>query len=430
MAEITLISGTDEELKKYFGKNFRDKKPFNWKEQFPGVFKQGGFDVVIGNPPWGANIDEDVRYLEEKFPDSTKAYKDIYKIFIDKAISLLRKSGSLGFIVPNTFLYQPRYSDVKTIVNSYSHYVINLGEKIFLNVQLPSCILILKKTLGEEDFVVDLTHVDRTMLLSKIPESKNMDNIKNKNVIKKTDLVLEDILDFKDAGINYQAFNVGKAKKGESKLSSFLFYQGKKDNDSDREYWKGANINRYFIQESTNQFVKTEYKIFIKDNERVILNKDFFKLKPKLIWRQTASSIIATVDDRGVWFGRSIIGAVIREKYKDINIYYILAVLNSRYMDYLYKLKVSETGKVFPQVKLKYLEDLPFTIGSKEQINILSTLAGRMVSLYKNLAGLSEGSNKWNTIKEEIDKTDKKIDQEVYKLYGLTPEEIKIVEGS
>ena len=48
----SLISGTDEELERFFGKNYRDKKPFNWQEEFPEVFKQGGFDCVIGNPPY------------------------------------------------------------------------------------------------------------------------------------------------------------------------------------------------------------------------------------------------------------------------------------------------------------------------------------------------------------------------------------------
>ncbi|KKS35362.1 MAG: hypothetical protein UU95_C0002G0068 [Parcubacteria group bacterium GW2011_GWC2_42_12] len=48
----SLISGTDEELEKYFGKNYRDKNPFNWQEEFSDVFKQGGFDCIIGNPPY------------------------------------------------------------------------------------------------------------------------------------------------------------------------------------------------------------------------------------------------------------------------------------------------------------------------------------------------------------------------------------------
>ena len=52
----SLISGTDEELKKYFGKDYHDKKPFDWKVEFDEVYKRGGFDVIVGNPPWGADI--------------------------------------------------------------------------------------------------------------------------------------------------------------------------------------------------------------------------------------------------------------------------------------------------------------------------------------------------------------------------------------
>lgn len=428
----SLISGTDDELEKYFGKNFRDKKPFNWQEEFSEVFKQGGFDVIIGNPPWGADIDEEVKYFEYKYPESTKSYKDIYKIFMDKAISLLRPSGRLGFVVPNTFLYQPRYMDIKSLIDKYNYYVINLGEKIFENVQLPSCILILDKKIGEQEFVLDLTHEDRQTLsvkLSQLDNKKEKLQIKN-NVIKKTDLILDDVLNFKDAGINYQAVNIGKAQKGSSKLSSFLFYEGKKEKDSDIEYWKGSNINRYFIEGKTNQFVRSDYKSFIKGNERVILNRDFFGLKPKLIWRQTASSIIATIDSKGVWFGRSVIGAVLREKYKNLNIGYILAIFNSKYFYYLYKLKVSEAGKVFPQVKLQYLRNLPFVIVSERQRESLSSKAKEIIRLYKEFYEIPENSNKWNEIKSEIEKLDRKIDEEVYKLYGLTPKETEIVEGN
>ncbi|OGF20578.1 hypothetical protein A2316_00500 [Candidatus Falkowbacteria bacterium RIFOXYB2_FULL_38_15] len=64
----SLISGTDEELEKFFGKNYRDKKPFNWEEQFPEVFKQGGFDCVIGNPPYGAELSkEDQNFFKDKY---------------------------------------------------------------------------------------------------------------------------------------------------------------------------------------------------------------------------------------------------------------------------------------------------------------------------------------------------------------------------
>ncbi len=425
----SLISGAEEELKKYFGDSWRNKKPFDWKDEFSDVFKQGGFDVIIGNPPWGANIDSDVKYFEEKYPNSTKSYKDIYKIFIDKSLSLLKSGGVLGFIVPNTFLYQPRYEDIKKVVNKYENFVINLGEKIFHNVQLPSCILIVIKQKGTNKFVADLTREKRELLASKIWKAGS-GSPQDKAVIKDTGVTFDEVFLLKDAGINYQAVSVGKGAKGSSKLSEQLFYEGKQESKEDMEYWKGSHINRYFIQDSTGYFVRTNYQNFKQANEQVILNKNFFVLSPKIIWRQTASSIIATIDVKGIWWGRSIIGAILSEKYKNsVDIYYALVIFNSKYINYLYHQKVLETGKVFPQVKLKYLRDLPFVIGNKKQQKLLLDLAKKMIDLNKQFHSTPKNSEKYNSLKSEIEKTDKHIDQLVYKLYGLTPKEVKIVEG-
>jgi predicted type IV restriction endonuclease len=76
----SLISGSEEELKKYFGKNWRDKKPFDWDEEFSGAAKQGGFDVIIGNPPYVRNrdlADKDKIFFGEKY-FSAKGQYDIY----------------------------------------------------------------------------------------------------------------------------------------------------------------------------------------------------------------------------------------------------------------------------------------------------------------------------------------------------------------
>lgn len=216
----SLISGTENELKKYFGENWRDKKPFNWQEEFPEVLRQGGFDVIVGNPPWGANIDKDVEYLEEKYPDSTKFYKDIYKIFIDKSLSLLKSGGMLGFIVPNTFLYQPRYEDIKEVVNKYENFVINLGERIFHNVQLPSCVLVVVKQQGTNKYVKDLTRDKRELLVSRIYEAGAAPV---KAIIKDTGITFDEVFLLKDAGVQYASVGAGKSGKGKSDLPQRIF---------------------------------------------------------------------------------------------------------------------------------------------------------------------------------------------------------------
>lgn len=52
----SLVHGTEEELRQYFGDKWRDENPFDWNSEFPEIFREGGFDVVIGNPPHGAKL--------------------------------------------------------------------------------------------------------------------------------------------------------------------------------------------------------------------------------------------------------------------------------------------------------------------------------------------------------------------------------------
>ena len=140
--------------------------------------------------------------------------------------------------------------------------------------------------------------------------------------------------------------------------------------------------------------------------------------------------IYATIMDFEAYFGKTIHAGLIKDEYKDKFGYeYALAIFNSKYIDYLYRQKVLETGKVFPQVKLKYLRDLPFVIAKPKQEGSVASLAKKMIELNKKLREVADNSNDWQKLQDEIAKTDQKVDQEVYKLYGLTEEEIKIVEG-
>jgi hypothetical protein len=154
---------------------------------------------------------------------------------------------------------------------------------------------------------------------------------------------------------------------------------------------------------------------------------------PKILLRQTADTLIAAIDYSGVWFGRSLISIV--KETGDCQPEYLLGLLNSKYLRHLYEGLAHETGRVFAQVKLSKLKQLPIRIISfaepKER-----KLHDRLAELVKLVTKFAAQHDAARTDQErtvfvrQIEATDRQIDKLVYELYGLTAEEIEIVESS
>ena len=231
---------------------------FLWHIYFKEVFDNGGFDIVIGNPPYGANIDDMVDVYGKLYPDTSHGYKDIYKYFFDCFINKAKYNGILCYITPNTYLRQPRYGDLRRVLLNYNlKQILDLGENIFEEAVVTVAVTLLRcqNKKGNVSFV-DLTKVINnnnaeeklsSISFASIDQSKwdkTPNNIFIENIVEiatETES-LGDIMKFKDAGINYQRVNVGLAQKGKSDLSSRLLYEGEKESDSHIQFWKGTDI--------------------------------------------------------------------------------------------------------------------------------------------------------------------------------------------
>ena len=403
-----------------------------WHTWFYDVFSQGGFDIVIGNPPYGANIDAYIKVFEKIYPSTSHGFKDIYKYFFDFSLRISNKKGILSFITPNTYLRQPRYKDLRSLLLKTTLIkILNLGENVFEEAVVPVAVTLL------DNFTINATvdFVDLTKILTKDNAYLLLSNIEFDRIIQSywnntpnnifieailennaKSVSLDDIIKFKDAGINYQRVNVGLSQKGKSDLSKRLLYEGVRERSNDIEFWKGTDINQYFISPQTNRFCRPN--IELADNERVILNEDYFAIHPKLIWRQTAPYPICTIDYNGIWFGRSIQAGLIKPKYQEeLSYEFLCGLLNSKYLRYLYEQNVKEGGRVFPQVKLEHLKPLPIVIDNKEIQQLIEIKVTEIINL-KRLNNSADTS----ALESEIDRL-------VYQLYGLTEEEIRIVEG-
>ena len=401
-----------------------NNKFFLWHTWFSDVFSRddgkNGFDIVIGNPPYGANIDELVPVYERLYPKTSHGYKDIYKYFYDFGLSICRKDGSLCYITPNTFLRQPRYGDLRRILLKYSiTQILDLGENIFMDAVVPVAICLCKNVsnTNNEVLFIDLTQIISVQNSKEVLNSIKFEHLaqdywtttRNNSFIKviqqltQNIVELDSILKFKDAGINYQRVKVGLSQKGKSDLSSRLLYEGEKETRNDVEFWKGVDINSFFISEHTSRFCRTN--ITLREEERVILNEDYFNTSPKLIWRQTAPYPICTVDYNGVWFGRSIQSGLIKPEYQNtISYEYLCGILNSKYIRDVYEQNVKEGGRVFPQVKLEKLKPLPIVIPTPEDRKIVENIVSQIIDQKSK--------------SEDTEKLEEQLNKFVIKLYS------------
>lgn len=422
-------------------KDLTESDHFEWHLNFNEVFDNKGFDIAIANPPYGADIDKLTKLLARLYPNTTKSFKDIYKIFIELGVSkLIKQGGTLCYIVPNTLLLQPRYKDAREYLLKHRIIeILNLGEKVFDQVVVPTCVIFIQNEATKNNTVKfqDLSNnsVFKGELINlqhkKIKQSIYQDSpssafVESFRVAKAGEQFLEDILDFKDAGINYQRVKVGLKEKGKSNLGQRLLYEGLKSNSEDVEYWKGEDIKSYFIASKTGRFVKLSTLNNLAANERVVLNKDYFAVAPKIIWRQTAPCLIASLDERGIWFGRSIQAGVIKESQKEnYDIKYLLAILNSKYLKHIYSQLTQEGGRVFPQVKLDKLKNLPIKILFTAQQEPFVEIINKILLITKTDDYLVNTSKN-----KQVEAYAKQIDQMVYELYNLTTEEINNIQNS
>jgi len=155
----------------------------------------------------------------------------------------------------------------------------------------------------------------------------------------------------------------------------------------------------------------------------------------KIVIRQTGDSLMATLD-RDQFVVRDNLYAIIPRSEVAVDLRYVLGVINSRLLNWYYQTVLNpEKGEALAQVKRGHLANLPIVTTSatspidKVRHDKMVSLVESMLTLHKQLAAAKTPHEQEN-LKRQIDATDRQIEKLVYELYGLTEEEIKIVEGA
>lgn len=469
-------------------------KAFNWQEAFPQVFAKGGFDVIIGNPPYGATLSRtDVEYFRNVYK-TVIGHSEVYYLFTEKAINFLVKShGYIGYIIPNAWLSNKYASKLRELLieKTKIEKLINFNKKIiFEDANVETAIFVSKKIVPND---LDISFVGQD--LEFIYAFKQSDwksnsylisfasNNKIDIILKKVNSVefrLSDKLDISNGFKPYQA-GYGINTEGEPLTSddvkNKIYHSNTKNDDSFKKEIKGKGVKRYSFQWEES-YVKWGKWLMSPKSEH------YFE-QPKILVRQVISDYLFAYLDCKKYYADQSLYVCTNFKDEDENLEYYTALLNSKLYGFFFRKYYSEEDDLFPKIKVNELKNLPVKQADSNFINKVSILSNNLnisikeiqefsqrfqrtlqrkfelmdlpkklqdwylltyAEFIKELAkkkiklSLSEEaewedyfnqeSKKALDLKNQIDKTDKEIDQMVYELYGLNEEEIKIVESN
>ena len=405
------------------------EEPCGWFDSEWMFGAKDGFDIVIANPPYGANIDKSLVSLRPIYSEIIQNYAEIYKMFFKMGLDVLKPMGVEVLITPNTFLSQPRYKDLRKYLLKYNILrIVNLGEEVFEQCVVPVSIAFTKNESPASSYwLADVREKSKysgnladsnfvTIPLTKVSSFKDISLFFGED-LNEGQVYFNDALEIKDAGIQYHRSGIGLKNKGGNDLYERIFDSDAKRFKSSQPVWYGKLINRYWMMDNTDEFFHLDYRTVLKEKESVSFGREIFDIAPKIIWRQTASCLRATIDNDKRWFRNTIQCGYLKPEYaKRLKIGYVLGVINSLYIAFMYNKLVQEAGRVFPQVKITHVKKLPLAIpGDDIQTKIADLVSRIMVAKRK--------APDTDTLSLE-----NKIDVMIYEIYKLTRDEINIVE--
>lgn len=456
-------------------------KAFNWQNEFPQIFKNGGFDVVIGNPPYlvikggrwvgGFEYTKDAIDLIRSNFKTAEQQINTYILFLELSNNLVNENGIVSQITPNTFFANEYSGKIRDyLIDECNLIEIYNAGIVFEDASVETAITTFRKGsyLGKTKIINKESKLsfDFNVLKTLTEDHKYLINI-NENSIGIL-LKLNKVEKLEKIAKVWRGLTTGNDSK-------YLTIQ--KLNDEYKPIITGSEVHRYLM------FPNEKFVHYLPEELDRPRDERIFLLDEKLISKFVGAKLTFCFDNEKKYVLNSACSLEVLDS--EVSLKYLLCILNSNLLDHYFQLVFSDSRSTFPIMKsgnieslpipkLKNKDQLPFIEKADQMLDLnkalqdhsqkfqravqrkfeLETLPKKLQDWYqlsfgdfvKELAKLkiklslsqeaeweeffTQEAQKAQTIKAEIYATDKKIDEMVYELYELTPEEIAIVEGS
>lgn len=422
-----------EEKIRNFAQNKENRNFFPWKLFFADAFENGGFDVVIGNPPYGVSIKGDYRKSVEislgKVPDY-----EIYYYFIELANNLLRNRATLTYIIPNTWLFNTFAEKYRIkLINSWSiKEILDCSKfEIFESATVRNTINLFekssdidsigyRKTTDIENFnsliAQHLSNIRKVDLL-KMNQNWSLAFLLDEKIIK----IISKIKETSNNLINYfpeisQGLIAYDKYKGQSEeiIKSRAFHYTSKSKKNLKKWLWGADVKRYNVIWNQQEYI--DYCEGIA-NPR---DPKFFVGKRILIREITNPSIYAALTSEELYNDPSVL--IVKDHNDMAEV--LLGILNSKLATFYHFNNSPKAVKgAFPKILVKDIKEFPFPNIPPENFNKIKNIIFQLINTI-NSNDYIDNKEKHQTVKQYEDE----IDNIVYNLYGLTEEEKLIID--
>lgn len=400
-------------------------KAFKWEEEFFEIVGSDGFDVIVGNPPYGARISKkEKKYFMDNY--ETAFYKlDSYSLFIEKALTLSKEKGILSFIVPYTCLTIQQHKKLREYILKYNlSQIVNLPTKIFDDADLDTIILFLRKIKPEDKIFIGVIENEQILLNKKVSLSNiklENDFIINTNFsdydykivekIKEKSNDLDSTFDVSQGYIPYRRSDLIKEYgkiDGNKIVDERLWHSKEKETDGFKQEIQGKDISRYFYKES-HQYVKYGKHL------AGYVDTKFFNSPRILIMEVTRGNyykLSAVFIEKEFYNTPSIINIIEPSNNKNL-LKFILLLINSRLYTW-YHIKMNPKANAvtsIPKILVNDVRRLPIKeISIKEQKPFIEK-ADIMLDLNEKFYKQKSRFLKRMTDNYELEKANKKLEK-------------------
>lgn len=415
---------------------------FDWQSAFPEVFQQGGFDCVVGNPPYvlvqGELRDEpQIEYFRHNY--KVASYKlDLYHLFIEKSLLLLNRGGRSALITPSNYLSNNYLVPLRELLleNASLESLMVFDYPVFRGVSVDTAVFVASNESAKTKAEIDLFRVEAIGQIASAKQASLLRASINERPEKlflgssdsTTKALVSKVQSYGNSLSDYGTVNFGKQLRNRKIYTEDVINCNSTDSvpATHTACVTGSNISRFELQWSGLACLRSE-----EARSGGCWDLEVHESKEKLLCRQIGKRPFFALDDYGYHCLNTAFMVLIRRAaFSNL---YLLGVLNSELLGFYWEDQFFDQRKTFPKIKGTYLKQLPIrpidfdNPDDVAQHDKMVTLVERMLDLHKQKAG-ETNPNTLKQLETQITATDRQIDRLVYQLYELTDEEIALVE--